>query len=55
MDLLTSLHLSILKVLYDVDLAGSFWSILKPATPVALIRKPVLPEAGFKDFVSGLG
>jgi hypothetical protein len=45
--------LTVLQVLQDINLAGSFWSILKPSIPVAVIGKPVLTEAGLEDLVPG--
>jgi len=51
MDLLTCPYVPVFEVLEDVNLAGSFRSILKPAVPVAVIGKPVLPRAGFEYFV----
>jgi len=55
MDLLSSPGLPILKVFQDINLAGSFRGVLKPAIPKTVIGKPVLSGAGFEDFVSGFG
>ena len=55
MDFLPRPHLPVFEVFKDVDLTGPFWSILKPTVPVAVIREPVLPEAGFKYFIPGFG
>jgi hypothetical protein len=52
MDLLSGPGVSVLKVLQDVDLAGSFRSIFEPAVPVAIIGKPVLPGTGLEDLIS---
>ncbi|HEX9912918.1 MAG TPA: hypothetical protein VGB01_06705 [candidate division Zixibacteria bacterium] len=53
MDLLSCPHLPVFKVLQDVNLTGSFWNFIKPAMPVTIIGKPVLPGAGFKDLIPG--
>jgi len=50
-DLLSCPHMPVFKILQDINLAGSFWSILKPSVPVAVIGKPVLTEAGLEDLV----
>ena len=55
MDFLSRPGLAVFKVLQDVNLTGSFWSILKPAIPKAVVSKPVLSGAGFEGFIPGFG
>lgn len=44
-------NVSVFEILEDINLAGSFWSILKPAIPVSVIGKPVLPGTGPKHLI----
>ena len=55
MDLLASPGMTVLKVLQDIDLAISLWSILEPAIPEAVVSEPVLSGAGFKGFIPAFG
>ena len=47
--------LTVFQILQDINLAGSFRSVLKPAVPETVIGKPVLSGAGFEDFIPGFG
>jgi hypothetical protein len=53
MDLFSCPSLAVLQVLQNINLAGSLWGVLKPAIPESVIGKPVLPGAGFEDFIPG--
>jgi hypothetical protein len=55
MDLFSSPGLTVPQVLQDINLPSSFRGILEPAIPKAIISKPVLPGAGFEDFIPGFG
>jgi len=55
MDLLSRPGLPIFEAFQNINLAGSFGGILKPAIPKTVIGKPVLSGAGFEDFVPGFG
>ena len=55
MDLFSSPGLTVLQVLQDINLPGSFRGILEPAIPETIIGKPVLSRAGFEGFVPGFG
>jgi hypothetical protein len=46
-------HMPVFKVLQDINLACPFWSILKAATLIAVISRPVLTEAGLEDLIPG--
>ena len=54
-DLFSGPSLAVFRVLQDVNLSGSFRSILKPAIPEPVIAKPVLSGAGFEDLIPGFG
>ena len=55
MDFLSTPNITVSKVLQNVDLAGSFESILKPAVPITVIGKPVLSGTGFEGFIPAFG
>ena len=55
MDLFSSPGLPIFKVFQNINLAGSFRGILKPAIPETIIGKPVLSGPGFENFIPGFG
>jgi len=55
MDLFSGPGLTVLQVLKDINLAGSFMGILEPAIPKAVISKPVLSGAGFEGFIPAFG
>jgi hypothetical protein len=55
MDLFSSPNLAVFEVFQDVNLTGSFRSILKPAIPKLVVREPVLSGANFEDFIPGFG
>jgi hypothetical protein len=55
MDLFSSPGLTVLQVLQDINLPGSFGGILEPAIPEPIIGKPVLSGAGFKGFIPAFG
>ena len=54
-DLFSSPGLTVLQVLQDINLPGSFRGILKPAIPETIIGKPVLSGAGFENFIPAFG
>ena len=54
-DLFSSPGLTVLQVLQDINLAGSFRGILEPAIPETVIGKPVLSGADFESFIPGFG
>ena len=55
MDLFSSPGLTVLQVLQDINLPSSVRGILEPAIPKAIISKPILPGAGFENFIPGFG
>jgi len=52
--LLAGPDVAVFKVLEDINLPNPFRSILKPAVPIAIMGKPILSGAGFKNFIPGL-
>jgi len=55
MDLFPRPGLPVFEVFQDINLAGSFRGVLKPAIPEAVIGKPILSRASFEDFIPGFG
>ncbi len=51
MDLLSYPDMPVFEMFEDVDLAVSFWSILKPAIPISIVGKPVLSGTGCKNLI----
>jgi hypothetical protein len=55
MDLFSGPGLTVLQVLQDINLPGSFRGILEPAIPEPIIGKPVLSGTGFEGFIPAFG
>ncbi len=55
MDFFSSPGLTVLQVLQDINLPGSFGGILEPAIPESIIGKPVLSGAGLEGFIPAFG
>jgi len=52
---ISSPQVPVFEVLKDIDLSGSFRSVLFPTAPIGIVTEIVLSGAGLKDLIPGFG
>jgi len=45
----------VFEVLQDINLPGSFGSVLFPTAPIGIVTEIILSGAGLKDLIPGFG